>query len=83
MSSRVSPTPCRLPGFPCTRYFGRALVAEARLQRGRSGAVDPLADDVPDPIGGTAEDHGRAAELIRDALQVIVHAIGAPVRPSA
>lgn len=73
--------PVQLPAHPVLR--ARRLVEEARLQRGRAGLIDPVIDDVPDPIGGTAEDHGRAADLIRVAVQVIVHAIAAPVRRNA
>ncbi len=65
-------TPLELPVGPAER--GRALVAEAAAARGRYGA-EPNADSVPDPVGGSDQQHQRAADLIFDAVGTLVDAV--------
>jgi hypothetical protein len=67
-----------LPEEPVRR--AHALVELARGQRGLHPPVDPDDDRVPDPMGGTGEDHHRAAVLIREAVSDIVDIV-APARP--
>lgn len=71
--------PAELPADPVGR--AHALVELARRQRGFVRPVDPADDLVPDPMGGTADDHHRAATLIREAVSSIVD-IMAPARPA-
>jgi protein-tyrosine phosphatase len=68
-----------LPEHPVQR--AHALVDLGRRQRGLLPPVDPDDDRVPDPMGGTADDHHRAAVLIREAVSSIVDLI-APARPA-
>jgi protein-tyrosine phosphatase len=71
--------PAALPEQPVER--AHALVELGRRQRGLLPPVDPGDDRVPDPMGGTADDHHRAATLIREAVSSIVDVI-APARPA-
>lgn len=69
--------PAALPDHPVQR--AHALVELGRRQRGMLPPVDPADDRVPDPIGGSADDHHRAATLIREAVSSIVDLV-APAR---
>ncbi|MBW0127497.1 arsenate reductase/protein-tyrosine-phosphatase family protein [Pseudonocardia oceani] len=68
-----------LPEQPGPR--ARALVELARRQRGLLPPVEPEDDRIPDPMGGTVEDHHHATVLIREAVSLLVDVV-APPRPA-
>lgn len=68
-----------LPEHPVHR--AHALVDLARRQRGLLPPVALEDDRVPDPMGGSTDDHHCAATLIREAVSTIVDIV-APVRPA-
>jgi protein-tyrosine phosphatase len=68
--------PRELPAHPVAR--AHALVDLARLRRGLV-PPDPEGDDVPDPIGGPAAAHHRAAQLIQVAVTGLVNVVAPPV----
>lgn len=67
-----------LPERPVDR--AHLLVDLARGRRGLLPPVPPEEDRIPDPMGGTQEDHHRAAVLIREAVSVLIDIV-APARP--
>lgn len=70
----------RLPGEPVRR--ARVLVERARAGRPLVPYVGPEADRIPDPMGGSRGDHGRAARLVEDALWPIISGVGDIELPS-
>lgn len=71
----VAVDPRGLPSVPVER--AHALVEAARSRRGLVPPA-PDGDRIPDPMGHPAAAHHAAAVLIREALAVIVGALGAP-----
>jgi protein-tyrosine phosphatase len=65
--------PDELPEPPVERAM--ALVAAAHRRRATAEPSDPMADAVPDPIGGPQAAHHSAAVLIAEAVQTIVDVI--------
>lgn len=65
--------PAALPAGPVPR--AAALVGLARAARGAVPPARPGADEVPDPMGGPAQSHHRAAQLILAAVHTIVDLI--------
>ncbi|MET8203566.1 low molecular weight phosphatase family protein [Micromonospora taraxaci] len=55
----------------------QAAIAAAALARGRLQPAAPDADDLQDPIGGTAADFRRCAEEIERSLRPLAALIGA------
>ncbi len=61
-------TPARLPvGPPALRLA--ALLTEIPRVRAQLGAVDPAAEEVPDPIGGTVAQIRASLDVIEAALR--------------